>query len=75
MSEKAVAIGAYVVGSGVYTVLGTIPPVLGSTAVATILTATAKDVLGACFAVEPDPVKAASLMIEHIDAKRRSLGL
>ena len=30
MSEKAVAIGAYVVGSGVYTVLGTMPPVLGS---------------------------------------------
>ena len=75
MSEKAVSIGAYVVGSGVFTVLGTVPPVLGSQAVAGLLTAGAKDVVGASFAVEPDPFKAASLMIEHIDSQRRKLGL
>lgn len=75
MSEKAVAIGAYVVGSGVFTVLGTVPPVLGSTAVAALLTKGAKDVLGASFAVEPDPLKAASLMIGHIDLQRKKLGL
>ena len=75
MSEKAVAIGAYVVGSGVFTVLGTVPPVLGSSAVASLLTKGAKDVVGASFAVEPDPFKAASLMIDHIDEKRRKLGL
>lgn len=75
MSEKAVAIGAYVVASGVYTVLGTIPPVLGSPAVATLLTQTAKDVVGASFAVEPDPFRASKLMVDHIDAQRRRLGL
>jgi carbon-monoxide dehydrogenase catalytic subunit len=75
MSEKAVSIGAYVVSSGVFTVLGTVPPVLGSKAVAELLTSGAKDVVGACFAVEPDPVKAAILMIEHIDSQRRKLGL
>jgi len=75
MSEKAVSIGAYVVGSGVYTVLGTVPPVLGSSAVAGLLTKGAKDVVGACFAVEPDPFKAASLMIDHIDSQRKKLGL
>jgi carbon-monoxide dehydrogenase catalytic subunit len=75
MSEKAVSIGAYVVSSGVFTVLGTVPPVMGSKAVAELLTSGAKDVVGACFAVEPDPVKAASLMIEHIDSQRRKLGL
>jgi len=75
MSEKAVSIGAYVVSSGVFTVLGTVPPVLGSKAVADLLTSGAKDVVGACFAVEPDPVKAAGLMIEHIDSQRRKLGL
>ncbi len=75
MSEKAVSIGAYVVGSGVFTVLGTVPPVMGSKAVTELLTSGAKDVVGACFAVEPDPVKAASLMIEHIDSQRRKLGL
>ena len=75
MSEKAVAIGAYVVGSGVFTVLGTVPPVLGSSAVTALLTSGAKDVLGASFAVESDPFKAASLMIDHIDSKRKNLGL
>jgi carbon-monoxide dehydrogenase catalytic subunit len=55
MSEKAVAIGAYVVGAGVFTVLGTVPPILGSQNVATLLTSGAKDVVGASFAVETDP--------------------
>ncbi len=75
MSEKAVAIGAYVVASGVYTVLGTVPPVLGSPAVAALLTKGAKDVVGASFAVEPDPFKASKLMIDHIDGKRKKLGI
>lgn len=75
MSEKAVSIGTYVVSSGVFTVLGTVPAVLGSQAVADLLTSGARDVVGACFAIEPDPVKAAKLMIEHIDSQRRKLGL
>ncbi|HNQ54505.1 MAG: acetyl-CoA decarbonylase/synthase complex subunit alpha [Euryarchaeota archaeon ADurb.Bin190] len=75
MSEKAVSIGTYVVGSGVFTVLGTVPPVLGSSAVAELLTSGARDVVGAAFAVECDPFKAASLMIDHIESQRRKLGL
>ncbi|HOV82369.1 MAG TPA: anaerobic carbon-monoxide dehydrogenase catalytic subunit [Methanothrix sp.] len=75
MSEKAVSIGAYVVASGVFTVLGTVPPVLGSSAVASLLTSGAEEVVGAAFAVEPDPFKAAALMIDHIDSQRSRLGL
>lgn len=75
MSEKAVSIGAYVVSSGVFTVLGTVPPVLGSQAVTALLTKGLDDVLGAKFAVEPDPFKAANLMLEHIEGKRKALGL
>jgi len=75
MSEKAVSIGTYVVSSGVFTVLGTIPPVLGSQAVTTLLTRDLNAVVGASFAVEPDPFKAADLMLDHIDGKRKSLGL
>ncbi len=75
MSEKAVSIGAYVVASGVYTVLGTVPPVLGSTEVTDVLTKGVGDVVGATFAVEPDPFKAAGLMIGHIQEKRKGLGL
>lgn len=75
MSEKAVAIGSYVVASGVYTVLGTVPPVLGSQNVAALLTKGAKDVVGGSFAVEPDPIKASKLMIDHIESQRARLGL
>jgi carbon-monoxide dehydrogenase catalytic subunit len=75
MSEKAVSIGTYVVSSGIYTVLGTVPQVLGSPNVTELLTAGAEGVIGATFAVEPDPVKAAALMIERIDEKRKGLGL
>jgi len=75
MSEKAVSIGVYVVASGVYTVLGTVPPVLGSQKVTELLTKGAKDVVGACFAVEPDPIKGSRLMIDHIESQRRKLGI
>lgn len=75
MSEKAVSIGAYVVSSGIFTVLGTVPPVLGSRIVTELLTSGANAVIGATFAVEPDPVKGAGLMIDHIEKKRNALGI
>jgi carbon-monoxide dehydrogenase catalytic subunit len=75
MSEKAVSIGAYVVSSGVFTVLGTVPQVLGSPLVTEVLTQGANDVVGAAFAVEVDPYKAAQLMVDHILAKRKALGI
>ncbi|HPU01654.1 MAG: anaerobic carbon-monoxide dehydrogenase catalytic subunit [Firmicutes bacterium] len=75
MSEKAVSIGAYVVATGIFTVLGTVPPVLGSKNVAALLTQGANDVVGAAFAVEADPKKAAALIVEHMKGKRAKLGL
>jgi len=75
MSEKAVSIGAYVVSSGIFTVLGTIPPVLGGPEVAKLLTAGAEGVVGAKFAVEPDPFKAAQLIADHVAEKRAGLGI
>jgi len=75
MSEKAVSIGAYVVSSGVFTVLGSIPPVLGGPVVTEVLTQGANDVVGAAFAVETDPFKAAQLMIDHINVKRQAIGI
>ncbi|MBN1660422.1 MAG: anaerobic carbon-monoxide dehydrogenase catalytic subunit [Anaerolineae bacterium] len=75
MSEKAVSIGAYVVSSGIFTVLGTVPQVLGSPQVTALLTEGANGVVGAAFAVEPDPFKAAALMVAHIAEKRAALGI
>jgi carbon-monoxide dehydrogenase catalytic subunit len=75
MSEKAVSIGAYVVSSGIFTVLGTVPQVLGSPVVTELLTQGANGVVGAAFAVEPDPFKAAQLIVDHIVEKRSALGI
>jgi anaerobic carbon-monoxide dehydrogenase catalytic subunit len=74
-SEKAVAIGAYFVASGVYTVLGPMPPITGSMNVVKLLTEGLKDVVGAAFHVEPDPEKAALAIRRHIEERRQHLGL
>lgn len=74
-SEKAVSIAFYVMASGIYTVLGVMPPIGGSKNVTELAISGLKDVFGACFAVEPDPVKAAELITAHIIEKRKGLGL
>ena len=74
-SEKAVSIGAYVVASGIDTVLGVQPPIFGSQNVVQLLAGDLEEVVGAKFSVEPDPEKAALLIRRHIEAKREGLGL
>ena len=74
-SEKAAAIAAYAVASGIYTVLGVTPPVLGSKTVTDLLLNGLEGVVGAKFAVEPDPEKAAALLIRQVESKRQGLGL
>ncbi len=75
MTEKAVSIGTYFVASGIYTHLGVMPPVLGSMEVVKILTKDALDIVGGAFFIEPDPVKAAKVMVEYIEKKRKGLGI
>jgi carbon-monoxide dehydrogenase catalytic subunit len=74
-SEKAVSIGAYVVASGISTLLGAQPPVFGSPNVVKVLAEDLGDLVGARFAVEPDPEKAALWIRRHIEDKREALGL
>jgi carbon-monoxide dehydrogenase catalytic subunit len=74
-SEKALSIGTYVVASGIYTVLGVQPPVFGSPNVVNLLAGGLDGVVGASFAVEPDPEKAAVLIRRHIEKKREGLSL
>jgi len=75
MSEKAISIGMYVVASGIFTVVNPPLPVRGSRYVEELLTKTFENYFGATWAFEEDPIKAARLMIDHIDRKRSDLGL
>ena len=75
MSEKALAIGQYFVASGVFTVFGTTWPTFGSEAVTKHLFEEHEEMYKGMWAFEPDPEKAAQLMIAHIDKKRKALGL
>ncbi|MCL5408658.1 MAG: anaerobic carbon-monoxide dehydrogenase catalytic subunit [Candidatus Omnitrophica bacterium] len=75
MSEKAIAIGQYFVASGVFTVFGVTWPTLGSKNLTKYLFEGIENELGGKWAFEPDPVKMAKLMIDHIDEKRKKLGI
>ncbi len=75
MSEKALAIGQYFVASGVYTIFGVNFPTTGNKEVTDYLFNEYEQVYGGKWAFEPDPLQMAKLMIEHIDKKRKALGL
>jgi len=75
MSEKAISIGQYFVASGVFTVFGATWPTFGSEKFTKFLFEEIEGDFKGKWAFEPDPVKAARLMIEHIDKKRKALGL
>jgi anaerobic carbon-monoxide dehydrogenase catalytic subunit len=75
MSEKAISIGQYFVASGVYTVFGTTWPTSGSREFSNHLFNDMEAMYGGKWAFEPDPIKAAHLMIAHIDSKRKALGI
>jgi carbon-monoxide dehydrogenase catalytic subunit len=75
MSEKAISIGQYFVASGVYTVFGTTWPTTGSKEFTEFLFRDMEELYGGMWGFEPDPIKAAHLMIAHIDSKRKALGI
>ncbi len=75
MSEKAIAIGQYFVASGVFTIFGATWPTLGSKEVTDFLFKDMEDLYGGKWAFETDPIKMAKLVIDHIDKKRKALGI
>lgn len=74
-SEKAISIGTYAVAAGLPTHVGVMLPVMGSALVTKVLTETVKELTGGYFMVEPDPVKAADLLLQAIHDRRAGLGL
>ena len=76
ITEKAISIGQYFVASGVLVVFAKeLLPVQGSENVSNYLFNGIEKDFGGKWAVESDPVKAARMMLEHIEAKRSALGI
>ncbi len=75
MAEKAMAIGWYFVASGALVVFGTPMRISGSQAVYNYITQDIENTVGGKWAFEEDPIKAAHIMIDHIDKKRKALKL
>ncbi len=76
VSEKALAIGQYFVASGALVVFAEeVMPVFGSENVVNYLFNGIEKDTGGRWAVESDPVKAAEMILEHIESKRDALGI
>ncbi len=76
MSEKAISIGQYFVASGVYTVFGVTFPVVDNTKFKKLLFDEMESEWGmGKWGFAEDPYEMAKLMIDHIDKKRKALGI
>ncbi len=75
MSEKAIAIGQYFVASGVYTVFGVTFPIIEETKFHKLLFEGLEELGFGKWGFASDPYEMAHMMIEHIDKKRRALGI
>jgi carbon-monoxide dehydrogenase catalytic subunit len=76
MSEKAISIGQYFVASGVYTVFGVTFPIVENTKFHKLMFEDFESEYGlGKWGFTPDPYEMAKLMIDHIDKKRKALGI
>jgi carbon-monoxide dehydrogenase catalytic subunit len=75
MSEKAISIASYFVGSGVYTIMGSESPVANSPIVDRFISEGWEERVGGKLEFIPDPEEAVRKALEHIDKKRAALGL
>ena len=75
MSEKAVSIGQYFVASGVYTIFGVTFPITENTRFHELLFNGLEAKGMGKWGFSADPREMARMMIEHIDKKRKALGI
>ncbi|MDD5772236.1 MAG: anaerobic carbon-monoxide dehydrogenase catalytic subunit [bacterium] len=75
MSEKAITIGNYFVAQGALVVIGVPHMVTGAPKLKKLMYEDIEGITGGKFAVEADPYKACELILNHIAAKRKKLGI
>lgn len=75
MSEKAVAIGTWVIANGIPCHVGAMPPLEGSNLVWSVVTCIAHDVFGGYFILETDPEVAVQKLVAALDYRTWKLGI
>jgi len=75
MEQKATIDAIFALAFGLYTYVNPVPTVTGGPNLVKLLTQDLPTVTGGILNVETDAVKAADLILEHIEAKRKKLGL
>jgi anaerobic carbon-monoxide dehydrogenase catalytic subunit len=69
MSEKAIAIGSWVISMGIPCHVGVMPPVEGSELVFQVTTQIARDVFGGYFIFETDYQKAGAALVDRLEKR------
>jgi carbon-monoxide dehydrogenase catalytic subunit len=75
MSEKAICIGQYFVASGVFTVFGVTFPIVKETKFRRLLFEGLEEMGIGKWGFATDPHEMAQMIIQHIDKKRKALGI
>jgi carbon-monoxide dehydrogenase catalytic subunit len=75
MEQKATIDAIFALAFGLYTYVNPVPTVTGAPGLVKLLTQDLPSVTGGVLNVEADPVKAADGILNHIEAKRKGLGI
>ncbi|AFV22903.1 carbon monoxide dehydrogenase [Methanolobus psychrophilus R15] len=75
MEQKATIDAVFALALGLHTHVNPVPTVTGGPDLVKLLTHDCKDITGGLLNVETDSVKAVDMMMEHIEDKRRALGI
>jgi carbon-monoxide dehydrogenase catalytic subunit len=75
MEQKATIDAIFALALGLYTYVNPVPTVTGAPNLVKLLTQDCPEITGGILKVETDPVKAVDGMLNHIESKRKRLGL
>jgi carbon-monoxide dehydrogenase catalytic subunit len=75
MEQKATIDAVFALAFGLFTYVNPVPTVTGGPNLVKLLTVDCKDVTGGLLNVETDAVKAVDAILDHIEAKRKKLGI
>lgn len=75
MEQKATIDAIFALALGLYTYVNPVPPVTGAPNLVRLLAEGCRDLTGGRLALETDPVAAVEGMLDHIEQRRKALGL